>query len=121
MTRTLSAFRSLAATLALSAMVLRALLPAGWMPNTEGVPGTALIICSIDGVRHVPHHPGKPDVDHGMACPFAGMAHLARAQVSAAVLQPTRVVEIATRSELQLFVSNHLALEHWARGPPASV
>lgn len=121
MTRALTAFRSLAVTLALSAMVLRALLPAGWMPNTDGVPGTALVICSVDGVRHVPHNRGKPDADHGMACPFAAMAHLARAQAPAAIPQPTTIVEIAARSEPQLFVSDFGGPEHWARGPPASV
>ena len=45
--------RSFAVTLALSAMLLRALLPAGWMPDLAGT-GAPLVICTVDGLHHVP-------------------------------------------------------------------
>jgi len=122
MNRAWTELRSLAVTLALSAMVLRALLPEGWMPNTFGVPGTSLVICSVDGVHHRPQTPsGKPDADHGMVCPFAAMAHLARPQSPIAVPRPALVAQIAPRHDRQASVSDPPALEHGARGPPASL
>jgi hypothetical protein len=51
-------------TLALSAMLLRAFLPAGWMPDSQS-PG-ALVICTAHGpVREVPvQHHGHTLPDH---------------------------------------------------------
>ena len=40
-------FRRAAVTLALAAMALRALVPAGWMPNPQGLSETAFIICDM--------------------------------------------------------------------------
>ena len=40
-------FRRAAVTLALAAMALRALVPAGWMPNPQGLGETAFIICDM--------------------------------------------------------------------------
>lgn len=40
-------FRRAAVTLALAAMALRALVPAGWMPNPHGFAETAFIICDM--------------------------------------------------------------------------
>ena len=53
--------RSFAVTLALSAMLLRAVLPAGWMPNLTGAGDAPLVICSVDGAHHLPSH----DPAHG--------------------------------------------------------
>jgi len=87
--------RHLAVHLALAAMVLRALLPAGWMPNVGGQPGSALIICSMDGgadmsaghaslpSKHQPDGRGEHD-----GCPFAAAPHLATAAMLPAVLRP---------------------------------
>jgi len=87
--------RHLAVHLALAAMVLRALLPAGWMPNVSGQPSSALIICSMDGAadmsigharlpsKHQPDGRGE----HG-GCPFAAAPHLATAGIVPAIHQP---------------------------------
>ena len=79
--------RSLALSLALCAMVLRALLPAGWMPNPLPAAGApAFIICSVDGV----HGGGKTD-DPAQErthapCAFAVAAHLAPPAIAPAAL-----------------------------------
>ena len=70
--------------LALAGMLLRALLPTGWMPGPGGQPGSALVICSMGGGA-------APTGDHGSlpskrqpdgrsdhdGCPFATAPHLA--------------------------------------------
>jgi hypothetical protein len=55
------------------ALVARALLPAGWMPDAHG-----LTICSVDAPAHQTD-PGKaPAQDaHHDICPFAAAPHLA--------------------------------------------
>lgn len=91
MTRNL---RHLAVHLALAAMILRALLPTGWMPNLSGQPGSALIICSMDGATSVTGDQGNlptkhlPDGhgDHD-GCPFAAAPHLAAAGSLPAIQQ----------------------------------
>jgi hypothetical protein len=87
--------RHLAVHLALVAMVLRALLPAGWMPNLSGHPDSALIICSMDGgadlsaahgglpSKHQPDGRGERD-----GCPFAAAPHLATAGIVPLIHQP---------------------------------
>jgi hypothetical protein len=117
------AIRSLAATLALSAMILRALLPAGWMPNTDGVPGTPLVICSVDGVHHVApaHEPShRSHQDHLIACPFAAAAHFASLRQPITVSEPNVVDWLAPAFNNAPLFSSRVALAQPPRGPPAS-
>ncbi len=63
---------------AFAAMVLRALVPAGWMPSAEAR-GAPLTICEMDGgmMHHMPvQKPGPAKADH-QVCPFAAAAALA--------------------------------------------
>src|SRR3954469_14862763 len=68
--------------LALASLILRALLPAGWMPDAQA----GLVICAA-GTLGVIHHDGAPGAPSGhtngkMAheeCPFAAAAQLASA------------------------------------------
>jgi hypothetical protein len=70
-----NAARSLAVSLALCAMVLRALLPEGWMPAASAA--APLVICSIDGTHHS-KAPGAPAQPQSQApCAFAAAAPLA--------------------------------------------
>ncbi|MEI9991247.1 MAG: hypothetical protein WDM86_14525 [Rhizomicrobium sp.] len=72
--------RSAAISLALCAMVLRALLPDGWMPAAAGAP---FVICSVDGVHDGGKQPGDPAREHSHApCAFAAAAPLAPPQVA---------------------------------------
>src|SRR5438552_14173905 len=62
--------------LALAALILRALLPAGWMPDAQA----GLIICSTNTLGII-HHDGAPGHSGGKMsqeeCPFAAAPHLA--------------------------------------------
>jgi hypothetical protein len=76
-------FRHIAIHLALAAMMLRALVPVGWMPNTTGASGSFFTICTMDGPVHLAdqHDQGKHTPDDGQhghdECPFAAAPHFA--------------------------------------------
>jgi hypothetical protein len=79
-----SVFRSVVCTLALSAMLLRALLPVGWMPEAGGA---ALVICTADGHATTPPAREHPLPDRGKdICPFAAVAPFAPAPATPLVL-----------------------------------
>lgn len=67
--------RSAAVALALAAMLLRALLPDGWMPGGQAAPFT---ICSVKVLHHESGKPSQPEQEHRHApCAFAAAAPLA--------------------------------------------
>jgi hypothetical protein len=78
-------WRSAALSLALAAMMLRGLMPVGWMPASQGS-GSLVVLCTLSGPVHVylgtdgqPHNPKPSHGDSGRveACPFAGAPHFA--------------------------------------------
>lgn len=79
---------------ALAAMLLRALLPSGWMPNPTPGSGSLLTICTMSGLVTVKQpldsrtKKGGPshDAHHHDVCPFAAAAHLARSDGAGFVL-----------------------------------
>lgn len=108
-------FRLAAVQLALAAMVLRALLPMGWMPNPGGFAQSPLVICLMDmpfgmtmshtmDMSHAmdmsePMDMDKQGHDHGQQqnneqCPFAAAPHIAA---------PVTMAELAPPSELARF------------------
>jgi len=112
-------FRSFAVTLALSAMLLRAVLPAGWMPNLAGPGDVPLVICSVDGAHHLPpHEPARGD-DH--SCPFAVMAHLAPPQLPTAIPQSFAVAWLDHVFTEQPASFAAVDPGHAPRGPPVSI
>jgi hypothetical protein len=79
--------RSLAISLALCAMVLRALLPDGWMPNMAAGAGAPFIICSADGGHMGGKTPAAPTPERSHApCAFAAAAPLAPPAFAALVI-----------------------------------
>ena len=102
-------FRLAAVQLALAALVLRALLPTGWMPNPEGFAQSPLVICLMDmpsgmDMSHAMDMSKPMDMDmqgHGHSqqqsseqCPFAAAPHIAA---------PIAMAELAPPSELAGF------------------
>ena len=71
-------FLHFARLVAFSALMLRALMPTGWMPDAHA----GLIICSAQTLGAI-HHDGAPARHDGQSqqqeCPFAGTAQLAAA------------------------------------------
>lgn len=110
------ASRRAAVLLAILAMTLRGLLPAGWMPNPDGMRETALIICDMGGagmpMAHMDHGgmPGMemPGTDpaseplhkhaddgHSQPCPFAAAPHFATPSIVALLSPPSLAAQSA--------------------------
>jgi hypothetical protein len=84
--------------IALVAMVLRALLPVGWMPDTAANSSAAFVICTVNGpvqAAHLPdagkHQPGHDDSRQTDMCPFAASVHLATPTAMATVAPSTQI------------------------------
>ena len=114
----LSFARSAAVSLALCAMVLRALLPDGWMPAAAGAP---FVICSVDGVHFGGKVPGDPARERAHApCAFAAAAPLAPPQfplLAVSRSSPERAIAFASRSER--FDSHARNRANAPRAPPS--
>ncbi len=107
-------FRRVFVHLALAALILRAFLPAGWMPNPQGVGETAFVICTMDGPVSVMDGkalPGKDDPRAHESCPFAAAAQptqanqfavLAAPELSSSAAPPTLPAGIKPRQALLL-------------------
>jgi hypothetical protein len=72
----------------LAALLLRALVPLGWMPGTAQLGQAAFIICGADGsVQH--GIPGKQDIAHHQPCAFAAAAKLFGTPDAAVIAPPS--------------------------------
>jgi hypothetical protein len=116
--------KSAAFQLALAAMLLRAVLPAGWMPApVTGANASPFVICSIDGPQHSP--PGRQksgdDIDHshGAPCVFASAAHLAPAVDATPAPLALNIAFVAYDVRAEPAPLETLLSPHAARGPPA--
>ena len=120
--------RSYAAIVALAAMLLRALLPDGWMPQVHGGSGSFLTICTGSGLIRLtadagsaPHSPAHhPDgTQHTDICPFAAAPHYIAFAGIPAIAAPNLIVrierQIARRPVLSL---RQPYLPQTQRGPP---
>ena len=90
--------------IALVAMLLRAILPVGWMPGAADNAATAFVICTVNGPVHAApaHDGGKHGQDDGRqndVCPFAASVHLAT---------PAAVVSVAPPTQIASFTFIHL-------------
>jgi len=119
-------FRHAAVHLALIAMMVRALLPAGWMPNPTGTGESAFVICTMDGsVQSAAkdHGPGKPAPDDGRqheACPFAAAPHFATSSLVAALLLPAASDNISQYEASQRLIAETARYAPQApRAPPS--
>lgn len=116
--------RSAAVYLALIALMMRALVPVGWMPSAATAADLALVPCPMmDGMHGMlqrtaePQHPAKrqvPPSHEGSICPFATVAQPVGA------LEPHQIE--TARPQFALFShagSNPLAnWDHVPRAPP---
>jgi hypothetical protein len=109
--------------LAIAAMLLRALLPAGWMPDSTGA--AAFTICTMDGAGHHAEEqsPGKPvpaDSQHAHEeCPFAAAHHVAAPVVANHLVAPSLAGRAAGISHpVAAFVPIAKYEPHSPRAPP---
>jgi hypothetical protein len=115
-------FAKPALMLALVATLLRGLLPAGWMPNLHGDAATPLVICTMDGMRHLPpapHHAPHDDQDHASApCPFAAAAPLAPPAPAPVLFQPDRLAFAPPPARDTRVPEFRASIVYPARAPP---
>jgi uncharacterized protein involved in copper resistance len=130
-------FRRAAVCLAILAMVLRGLVPAGWMPNPEGMSKTALIICDMDETgmskMDMSHMSGMdmPDKDqapthkqaddgHSQACPFAAAPHFAAVPtIVALVVQSFQFTRTEAADNFAQIASGRRHSSQSPRAPPS--
>ena len=116
--------KSAAVQIALLAMLLRAVLPAGWMPAAiTGANASPFVICTIDGPLH--STPVKPSRDHDRAaspCVFASAAPLSSPDIAIAAPTP---MQFASQIAFAPLHETIIAARHFrpnaARAPPAFV
>ena len=116
--------RSAAVQIALLAMLLRAVLPAGWMPAAvTSANASPFVICTMDGPLH--SAPTKPSHDHDRAtspCVFASAAPLSSPDIAIAAPTP---MQFASQIAFAPLHETIIAARHFrpnaARAPPAFV
>lgn len=118
------ACKSAALHLALLAMLLRAVLPAGWMPTAiTNANASPFVICTIDGPQH--KTPSKPAHDHnraGTPCVFAASIHTATPAAEPATVAPATIpspIVFATHREPVTAFAQFRP--NTARAPPSSI
>lgn len=115
-----------ALAIALVAVLLRGLLPAGWMPNPAGAMLSPLVICTMDGPRRVampaaPNHSpsGDKHEDHASGpCPFAGAAPLAPPAETVDAIAPAFVGGIPAIPDRRIAHASARHRSYTARAPP---
>jgi hypothetical protein len=114
-------FRHALLHLALAAMILRAFLPTGWMPNLQGDGQTALVICTMDGAMvDSSGKSGKADPRAHESCPFAAAAQPAPVNDFVALAAPELSSSAAPRNLATGGAERHASYKRPAsRAPPS--
>jgi hypothetical protein len=114
--------KAIARHLLLVALLLRTLVPAGWMPNPAGASQTAFVICTMNGAFHAPGKQTPSDTRHHDECPFAAAPHLAK--TPDAVILPAPLPR-ADRTQVAAIATGTMAparyLPQSPRAPPVTV
>jgi len=114
-----TANRSIALSLALCAMVLRALLPDGWMPAANAA---QFVICSVDGAHHGGKAPGDAQQRTHAPCAFGAAAPLSPPATGEVPFRASGAVTVPARSvDAALPVGSSAHRPNAARAPPAPV
>jgi hypothetical protein len=118
-----TALKSAALQFALLAMVLRAFLPAGWMPAAiSSADASPFVICTMDGPLHQTPAKQKPSSDHDRAsapCVFAAAAPLAPPLADAVSVALSNIAApIHFASSPDTFAANAIFRPNTARAPP---
>ncbi|HTO41191.1 MAG TPA: DUF2946 family protein [Rhizomicrobium sp.] len=91
---------------ALVAMVLRAMLPAGFMPGVTA-DGSTIVVCTMDGLvqlqldadgKPVKQSPLQDDARHQQLCPFAAVAQLAGPTSAPTLIPPSLVLTLTQQT-----------------------
>ncbi|HEX4160832.1 MAG TPA: DUF2946 family protein [Rhizomicrobium sp.] len=115
-----SSCRALALSLAVLAMVVRGLVPAGWMPDMDG--SGRVVICTGQGPMRPASgsHRGHTLPDRGdRICPFAAAAHQSPPPAFAAAPKPIPSgLHVAQAATAERVLARRLYARHSPRAPP---
>jgi len=122
-----TALKSAAVQLALVAMMLRALLPAGWMPSAPNRHAVGPIMLCPGMDRMAVPMPSKgeqqpaPQADHAKhtVCIFAAAAPLASPAADAAPMPAPATVDVAFIEARDTVLSSSISRAFAARAPPS--
>jgi len=113
---------------ALAAMLLRALMPAGWMPappsHTADANWVPFVICTGNGLVRLNHAPGSDHSDdqkthHVAPCPYAAAAHLSTPAFGGAVaLYEAAFVAFLVERDASVPVVRDIFQRQRSRAPP---
>jgi hypothetical protein len=127
----LRTFRLAGIHLALAAMMLRALIPDGWMPNAAPTGGMPIALCTINGPvslvagvdgKSAPHDPAHNDGRHVDVCPFAAAPHFATVTPALAPAAPIAEAFFAPRlPQAHMFGGAGRHTPQSPRAPPSFV
>jgi hypothetical protein len=116
------------AVIALAAMMLRALLPDGWMPTSSANAGAVLTICTMDGPARVvlgddgqPHkqQPAGHNSGGREVCPFAAAQHFAAPVNLASLTAPSVAAPVLYgKAATEISGARDLYAPQAPRGPP---
>ncbi len=117
--------------LALAAMMMRAVLPAGWMPSSQGLAsGSPIVICTLTGEKHIvldAHGnpaPAEQNQDEGHThppCAFAAASVLSLPTASAEIVPIPAVAGASAVGKPA--AATHVAVSRtWrSRAPPSGL
>jgi hypothetical protein len=118
-------FRHALLHIALAAMILRAFLPAGWMPSVGDTGQTALVICTMDGpVMDLSGKslPGKDDPRAHESCPLAAAAQPMAVNDFALLAAPQLSTSAAPRhSAIGIRAARASYIQPASRAPPSLI
>ena len=104
-------FHSIGVLFAVFALVVRAAIPVGWMPNTAGIAsGVPIVFCTHDGPKTAlvdlnwtpggeHHQPAQGPGEHHQVCPFAAAGTVAPPAAAPLIVAALDAEKLALRSE----------------------
>jgi hypothetical protein len=118
------ALKSMALQIAILAMVLRALLPVGWMPGAiSSANASPFVICTMNGPLHQAPAKQKPSSDRdraGAPCVFAAAAPLSPPLAGTVAIVPSSIaVSILFAPSRDDISVNAIFRPNTARAPPS--
>jgi hypothetical protein len=104
-------------------MVLRAFLPAGWMPAAiSSADASPFVICTIDGPLHTAPAKQTPSSDHDRAnrpCVFASAAPLSPLADIVALAPSSATVPVFFTASHDSIIASAIFRPNAARAPPS--
>lgn len=112
--------RSIALQVALAAILLRALVPAGWMPGTTPSHHVLMVVCPMDGAMgDMPAKKAPAHAQHHVLCSYAMAAHAVAPGPSAAPAPAGLIADGGPRDIALAVIATRSHSRQAPRAPPS--